>query len=379
MLEQLISLRKELHRFPELSGHEKETAQRIKSFLLPFQPSKIIENIGGHGLVAVFEYSNDGITIAIRCELDALPIQERNDFDYQSTQKGVSHKCGHDGHMVMVAGLAGFLQTSSFQKGKVILLFQPAEENGQGAKAMLDDPKFKELQPDYIFALHNLPSYEMHEIVAFPNQFSPTVQSVAISLTGKTAHAAEPENGNNPALAIANIIQLAQTLEQTNPLEQNFALLTPVYIQLGQKDYGISAGKGEVHFTIRAWQLSKMDELVAALKSNIEGFCKKYSLTVEYDWFDYFPTVKNDEECNQIIQSAALDNDLKLTIPAHGCKFGEDFGWFSQRFKGAIFGLGSGKNCPALHHDNYDFSDELIETGLNIFKKIISIINSYDE
>jgi amidohydrolase len=374
MISQLLKLRKELHRHPELSGKEKETAKRIKTFIEAFKPTEIIENIGGYGLAVIYEFSKTGITIAIRCELDALPIQESNDFEHQSTQEGVSHKCGHDGHMAIVAGLASWLQQVDFEEGRVILIFQPAEENGAGAKAIINHPKFQTLNIDYIFALHNLPKLPMHQIIVYQNQFSPTVQSLAIKLTGKTAHAAEPENGKNPATAISKILQFAKSLEQSKASLQDFALITPVFITMGEPTYGISAGYGEVHFTMRAWQKERMEYIIEQLQSTLNNIATSEGLTVKYDWFDYFPTVVNDDFCNEMIKQAAFENEFEVKEPTHGLRFGEDFGWFSQQFKSAMFGLGAGLDTPALHNDDYDFPDELIKTGIEMFKGIITEI-----
>ncbi|HCT53749.1 MAG TPA: amidohydrolase, partial [Balneola sp.] len=165
MLSQLTSLRKELHRFPELSGKEFETAQRIVNFLTPFEPTKIISELGTTGVAAVYDYGDSETTILIRCELDALPIQEVNTFEYRSVTDSVSHKCGHDGHMVIVAGLAEWLQEAPLENARIVLLFQPAEETGEGAPGILADENFEQIIPDYIFALHNLPGFPMHQIV----------------------------------------------------------------------------------------------------------------------------------------------------------------------------------------------------------------------
>ena len=159
----------------------------------------------------------------IRCELDALPIQEANSLPYQSQHPGVSHKCGHDGHMTIVAALAPWLQQQTFAAGSVILLFQTAEETGKGAKSMLDDVKMEGIQPDYVFALHNIPGLPLHEIAVVAGQFSATVQSVAFQLYGQQSHAAEPENGKNPAWASqrkneTSRCEFAKTF-RTNPID----------------------------------------------------------------------------------------------------------------------------------------------------------------
>ena len=373
-MEDLINFRKHLHQHPELSGFEVNTAQKIIDFITPFSPTKIIKNLGGHGVAVIFEYSKTGKTVMIRCELDALPIQEKNDFQHRSNRENISHKCGHDGHMIILCALAQKLQNANFEMGRVVLLFQPAEENGQGAKAVLEDSKFQEIEPDYVFALHNLPGLPMHSIYHVKGQFTPTVQSLAIKLEGKTSHAAEPENGINPALAISELIQDFKELEVPNPDEKDFTLITPVHILMGQKDYGISAGSGELHFTMRCWSVQKMEELVSKSYDLLDKVCGTYNLKYETEWFDYFPTVKNDDYCNELILKASKRLDLQIITPNHGCKFGEDFGFISQKYKGAMFALGAGEDTPSLHNDDYDFPDELIEAGRDVFWEIINQI-----
>ncbi|WP_197678594.1 M20/M25/M40 family metallo-hydrolase [Maribacter dokdonensis] len=164
MIDTLVLLRKQLHENPELSGKEHETANRIVEFVKSFIPTQIIEGVGGTGVGVVYQFAESGPTVVIRCELDALPIVEENTFNYRSKNSGVSHKCGHDGHMTIVAGLAPWLKEATFKRGKVVLLFQPAEETGKGAANVIEDSRFKNLTIDYVFALHNLPGSKKHSI-----------------------------------------------------------------------------------------------------------------------------------------------------------------------------------------------------------------------
>ena len=204
-IEKLKSLRKELHKHPELSGQETGTARLIKKFIEKYHNVQLIENIGGNGLAVIHAFSNSGPTIMIRCELDALPIEEMNNFEHRSLNQGISHKCGHDGHMAIVTGLVFWLKEQDFKYGKVILLFQPAEETGTGAPDVLKDARFGELDPDYIFALHNIPREPLHSIVTCNGNFSSTVQSFAIELKGEESHSAEPEQGVNPTFALLSL------------------------------------------------------------------------------------------------------------------------------------------------------------------------------
>lgn len=365
----IIDLRKQIHQHPELSGFEEQTAKRIIEFINTHHPTKIIDSIGGHGLVAIYDFG-EGPTIVFRSELDALPIEEANDFEHRSKYKGVSHKCGHDGHMSILSGLIFRIKEMPFKKGKVVLLFQPAEENGQGAASMLNDPKLKEIQPDYVFSLHNLPGEEMHSIVVKEDVFTATVQSVAIYLKGKVAHASEPENGINPALAIAEIAMEFSKLVNTDRSDPLFSLLTPICTKMGEVAYGVSAGDAEVHYTLRTWSEDVMHELKSKLQQIIQNICDKYSLRYSTEWFDYFPATVNNKECVGIIRKVANENKFQIKENEVAIRFGEDFGWFSQKYKTAMFGLGSGVDTPALHHDNYDYPDEITETGIRMFEGI---------
>jgi len=371
MISSLQSLRHELHRHPDLSGQESATAQRIINFAQQYHPSVIIPHIGGNGLAIVYEFSGKGPCIMIRCEMDALPVEEANTFEHRSVVKSVSHKCGHDGHMAIVAGLMSRIEEQAFTKGKIVLLFQPAEETGQGAPAVLNDPLFAGIQPDYLFALHNLPGEPLHQIIMVEERFSATVQSLAIHLQGKQSHASEPEKGINPALAMAYITQRFAELVNDELKDESFALLTPVYSRMGAPAYGISAGVGELHYTIRTWSEEKMQKLKEKLLMIIADACATHSLQFQIDWFDFFPSAVNDARCNQIVREAAVASGLSIKEQPVPFKFGEDFGWYTAEYKSALFGIGAGVHHPALHHADYDFPDAIIETGIKMFGNII--------
>lgn len=371
---ELLNLRKELHKNPELSSFEFETSNRIRKFVEKHNPSSIIENVGGTGLAVIYKYKKKGKSITIRCELDALPIQEDNQFSHQSKTEGVSHKCGHDGHMAIVSGLIFWIKNQSFESGKIILLFQPAEETGKGAYQVIKDKKFKELQTDYYFALHNIPKEPLHSIILIEKGFSAEVQSLIIKVKGKESHAAEPENGINPAVGISDIIRIMSELSVNYPEDENFTVLTPVHINMGQKSYGISPAKGELHYTLRTWSNEKMLILKTQIEAVLKKTCRIHKLEYEVEWLEYFPASNNNITCNNYIEKAAQENKFKIIKRPYPFKFGEDFGWFSKKHKTAMFGLGAGINTPALHNADYDFPDEIIETGISMFKSIISNI-----
>lgn len=373
--EELQQIRRYIHARPELSGHEKATAAYVGQYLRTLAPAELWQEVGGTGLVATFDSGKEGLHLLFRAELDALPIQESNTFSHRSTVPGVSHKCGHDGHTTVLLGLAMLLHQEDNWQGKVSLLFQPAEETGAGALAMLEDPRIQGMQVDAAYAFHNLPSYPLGQIIVKPGAFTPAVQSILLKLQGHTAHAAEPENGLNPALALAEILQLAKSLEVPKPEDHAFRLLTPVYMELGEKAYGVSAGAGEVHFTLRAWTKESMDGLISELLGGVSEICRNHQLQWEHGWTDSFRANFNQEALVDKIRVSAEGNQYAIHEMEQPLKWGEDFGAFTEIFPAAMFGIGAGEDSPALHHEDYDFPDELIEVGVKMFWEIINQSN----
>jgi amidohydrolase len=368
-LKKLVALRHDLHRHPEVSCKEYETQKRILAFLEGLGISHA-QPVGSTGVWVKFEGKEAGKTVMLRGDTDALPIQEINNFTHQSTQPGVSHKCGHDGHTTIMAGVAAQLLKNPPAKGTAILLFQPAEENGHGARAVLDDTQF-DIQPDVVFALHNLPGYPQRKIVIREGSFTAAAKSIIIKLDGKTSHAAEPELGINPAAAIADLITMFQNASQPDLSRDDFALTTPVYIHMGEKSYGVSAGHGEVHYTLRTWHNDVMEKLCEQVAEAVERIAKQHKLKATISWTEEFFANQNHPDAVHMVTEAAKANGLELETRPTPFKWGEDFGLFTEKFRGAMFGIGSGEDCPALHNPDYDFPDALIEPAVGMFTHLI--------
>lgn len=366
----LEKIRKELHKFPEVSEKEYETKKRIQAFLKEHTSCDVLPVVKT-GVLAIFDGNKEGKTVMLRADIDALPIQEINSFEHKSVNEGVSHKCGHDGHTAILLGVAKLLTEKPLHKGKIVLLFQPSEENGRGAQSVLEDSSFKELNIDYAFALHNLPGFTKQEIVVKKNEFTSNVKSVVITLDGKTAHAAEPEKGFNPANAIAKILHFIKQETKNTPEDSDFFLATPVHITMGEKAYGVSAGYGEVHLTLRSWNTSLMNEKQQKIEQLLQKLEEKEKLNINTSWFEEFYANKNDKEAVDYIKKAATKQKLSINEITTPFKWGEDFGLFTQQFKGAIFGLGAGKDTPALHNPDYDFPDKVTVTGAQLFYNIL--------
>lgn len=374
-IQQLIELRHTLHQNPELSGIEFNTAKRITNFIKEYNPTEIQNSIGKTGIIVTFKGKNPGPTTLIRCELDALPIQEVNTFKHKSSIQGISHKCGHDGHMAILCGLAILLADEINFNGTVHLLFQPAEEDGEGAKRVLNDPLFNQIKPDFVFALHNLPGFPLGQIVVKNETFSCAVNSMIIQLSGRTSHAGEPENGVNPALAISEIITNFNAKIQPDISLESYCLITPIYINMGKKAYGVSAGFGEIHFTIRSNSNKNMDRIEKELIHSVTQIATEQKLESTINWTQQFRANEINPEAVSYIRKAAEINGFDLLEKETPFSWGEDFGLFTEHFRGAMFGLGAGEKVPSLHNPDYDFPDELIPIGAKMFYQIIKEIH----
>lgn len=366
----LLLFRRKLHQHPSLSGDEGETANLILDFLKETHPHKIITKIGGQGIAAVYEGEKEGPVVLLRAELDALPINEISNNEYPSQNKGISHKCGHDGHIAILCGVAKIIHEKGLPKGKVILHFQPEEETGTGAGKVILDQKFQELEPEFVFALHNLPGFPLHQVVVKEGVFTAASVGIIINLKGKTSHAAEPENGISPAAAVSRLIKAIENLpESINAAD--FCLATVVHVSVGHKAFGVTPGAATVMATLRSFDKDDFHKLKEKAKILAEEIADQHQLKVSIEFEENFDTTVNDPDCVKTIEAAAKELNLHIKNPQQPFRWSEDFGKFTQTYKGALFGLGAG-DIPDLHNPDYDFPDELIQTGVNLFYEIIS-------
>jgi metal-dependent amidase/aminoacylase/carboxypeptidase family protein len=201
------------------------------------------------------------------------------------------------------------------------------------------------------------------------------VKSIIIKLKGKTSHAAEPDKGLNPANMISELVQYFDTLNNLDSTNSKFYIATPIHINLGSKDYGISAGEGELHYTLRANNHLHFQNNTEKITDKIEQLAKKYKMRFEISWTEEFSANINDKEAFTLLKDVATSNDLEFKIINYPMKWGEDFGIFTQKYKGAMFGIGIGEDKPALHNPDYDFNDNIIATGIKMFFGILEQLN----
>ncbi len=367
----LTELRHQLHRLAELAGREKQTAARIIEALRLTNPHEIVTGLGGHGVLAVFDSGRAGPAVLLRADLDALPIHENPALEHASQSAGVAHKCGHDGHMTMLAGVAERLASHPPRQGRVGLLFQPAEETGEGAALVLDDKRFAPFAPDFVFAVHNLPGYESGTVILRQGPFSSASKGLIIELEGATAHAAQPERGNSPALAVADLIQALSALPQSFAAMHEAVKATIIHVTLGEVAFGTTPGKARVMTTLRTYDGQVLTRIGQRAANLARGIASTYGLEVNLQWTEEFPETANDSKAVGIVRNAAEKLNVSLIEPEQPFPWSEDFGHFTRAYPGALFGLGAGVEQPQLHHGSYDFPDDILEPGVNLWMELL--------
>lgn len=367
---ELIDLRRNLHRQPELSGEEKQTAAAIVRELQKTRPERIVTELGGHGVAATYESGEPGPTVMFRCELDGLPIEEISPLEWRSRVPGHGHLCGHEGHMTIMVALARGLAARRPARGRAVLLFQPAEETGAGAAAVIADPKFSAITPDFAFALHNLPGLPVAYASLSEGPANCASRGLRMVLTGKTSHASVPEDGVSPMPAIAALMPALTALGPGGPLDGNYALVTITHAALGSAAFGVAPGEGEVWATLRTLRDESMASLCEAAEQLARRVASENGLTLAMTYHDVFHHCDNDAEAVAHLREAFEAEGIGHG-PAQPIRASEDFGLFGRKARSAMFWFGSGETSPQLHNPDFDFPDALIEPGSRIFMRVL--------
>lgn len=369
---ELIELRHRLHSHPEVSGSEYHTSYEIHEFIKKYPPDEMVVPLAKTGAAYSYKGKKPGPTILLRADIDAIKVSELNKSHYKSIQHGVSHLCGHDGHTTILCGVGKALSLNRDFCGTVILLFQPAEETGKGALAVLNDPNFKKFKPNYIVGLHNVPGYPKNSVLVRQGVFASASKGMEIKLFGRSAHAAYPETGLSPTLAIAElIVQFTDAIK--NETFQEKTLLTIVHAALGDLSYGVAPGYAELHATLRSTGNTEMNQLEHWCQNTVRIIAAKYRLQHQIKWHDEFVATENDPYLVDILCNVIDQQKLTKTDLSEPFRWSEDFGYYGPHIKSLYFGIGAGMDCAPLHDPNYDFPDELIETGIQVF---IGLLNN---
>lgn len=365
----LVEFRRELHRFPEISGEEAETARRVVGFLDDTQPDTVLTGLGGHGVAAVYDSGLPGPTVLFRSELDALPIEELSDAPHRSTIAGKSHMCGHDGHTTILAALGRQLGRQRPARGRAVLMFQPAEETGAGAAGVIADPRYEAIRPDFAFSLHNVPGTPFGHVRLKPGVVNCASRGMRIVLEGKTAHSSMPETGTSPMLAVSRLMPALAKLGGGSFENDDFGMVTVTHAEMGEAVFGIAPGRAEVWCTLR----TRLDERMADLCAAAEGLAREIAaqdgLRFAVDYHEIFVASLNAPEAVDHLRAALDAEGITHDEEQLPMRASEDFGLFGHTSKSAMLFLGAGTDLPELHNPDYDFPDDLIAIGSRIFMR----------
>lgn len=355
-LNKIIELRHLLHSSPEISNHEIHTREIIKNFISENMPEYEIHDEGGW-LYCLKDFKEGRKTIVLRADHDAILNSNGEAF----------HGCGHDGHTAILLG--AMLEAENVDKN-VIYLFQAAEENGAGAPMCA--PLFKKYKVDEVYGLHNMPGLKKNVVYYRPETVMCASVGYRISLKGVQSHASEPEKGLNPVYELARFVESIEPLSKFygyKPFKfkdysfTNLAMITIINLSVGSLNFGISPANGEISLTMRAAKENELKMLEEYVRRYFDNLKDKFEVHVEeFDRFDenYADPKLVEETIKRIDGLEYLPEPIRAS---------EDFGFYKQFAPCMFFFVGMG-DCPSLHNDLYKFDDDIIETGVELFKKI---------
>lgn len=373
--DKVVSLRRALHARPELGFEEEKTAALVSTTLKELG-LQVTENVGGStGVVGLLEGDKPGKTIALRADMDALPIQEVADVPYRSRVPGVMHACGHDAHVAMLLGTAEVL--SKFKKGlkgNVKFIFQPGEEGKGGGKVMVESGVLEAPRVDAIFALHVWPELPLGTVGYRHGTIMASSDHFRLVVEGKSAHGASPHHSIDALLIGSMVVQALQTI-----VSRNLSPVEPGVISIGSfhsgSSYNVIPGKAELMGTVRAANRETAEVFRHLIEERIHGIVSGMggSYQLVYD-VGYPPTI-NDSDMTVLLKevAAGVVGDENLYHMPAPSMCGEDFSFYLQRVPGSYFYLGVGPNepdqgFPGLHHPSFDFCDaNILPVGVEIF------------
>jgi amidohydrolase len=373
----LTAIRRELHQNPELGYEEVFTSELVAKELARVGVDEIHRGIGKTGVVGVIRghSTSSGKTIGLRADMDALPMQEINDFEHRSKKPGMMHACGHDGHTTMLLGAARYLAQHRQFNGTVHLIFQPGEEGFAGAQAMIDDGLFTRFPCDQIFAMHNWPGLPPGIIAGRSGPMMAAADRIKITVHGKGGHGAHAYTTVDPVVIAAHIITALQTIVSRNVSAVEQAVVSVCAVQAGNPEaFSVIPSDVTMVGTVRTFKPEVQDMVEKRLKALVESTAVAFGATATVEYTRVYPAVINALEQTQFGMEVArellgTDKVIDNLDPSMGS---EDFSFMQRVRPGAYFRLGQGMNAAGcfLHNTRYDFNDEVLPIGAAFFVRL---------
>jgi amidohydrolase len=369
---EISAWRRDIHAHPELLYDVQRTAATVAEKLKSFGCDEVVTGIGRTGVVGVIRGGKGGgRVIALRADMDALPIQEANDLPYKSTVPGKMHACGHDGHTAMLLGAAHYLAETRNFAGTAVVIFQPAEEGGAGGKAMVQDGLMDRFQIEEVYGMHNYPGLPVGQFALRPGPLMAAADRITIEIEGRGGHAARPHVSVDSVLVGAQIINQIQSIVARNIDPLDAAVVSICVFQAGSTD-NVIPQTALLRGTARALRPEVRDVLEKRLHEVVEGTAKLYGATAKLTYKRDYPVTRNHAQqtafaasvAAQVVGKERVDDQVNPVMGA------EDFSFMLEARPGAFIFVGNG-NTAGLHHPAYDFNDEVIPVGTSYWVKLV--------
>ena len=365
--------RRQLHRIPELGFDCHETSAFVIKKLREFGVNRLNDGIAGTGVVAVIEGqgAGNGTTLGLRADMDALPIQENRGLEYASVHAGKMHACGHDGHTVMLLGAARYLCETRNFSGRVVLIFQPAEEGGGGGRKMVEEGIMDEFGITEVYALHTSPKAEAGHFQTRPGPIMAAVDLFKINVTGRGGHAASPHYTADPLIATLGIATAIQTIISRNHDPRETAVCSITQFHAGTTHNVIDA-TAYISGTIRTFDQKEREMILRRIQEIAEGQASSYNCRAEVTLTEGYPATVNNpdktvfaaEVAKEVAGEAAVNSDAAVDLGA------EDFSYMLAARPGAYLFLGQGEGA-GLHTADFDFNDGISPYGASFFVRLV--------
>jgi len=367
--DKLTALRRDFHLHPELGFEEHRTRARVAEILRGLG----LEVHEGVGVVGILRNGSGNRAIALRADMDALPVQETSTHGYVSTNPGVMHACGHDGHTTMLLGAAELLSQTPDFDGTVVFIFQPNEEHGLGAKAMIDEGVLERFPVDEIYAIHNLPGAPLGQVSTRPGQICNSESLFEIRIKGQGGHASMPQVGVDAITVGAELVLALQTIV-SRKLSPGAGAVVSVTEFLTDGCRNVLPGHATLKGDVRARQPQDREMVERFMRQITDGVAATHGIEASMDFnADFIETINSEEPTEAVIRSAEKAG-LDVIGDRQPMSFSEDFAQFSKAVPGCFLLLGNGEEGPhgqPLHASDYDFNDALLPIGAGFWQSLV--------
>ncbi|WP_418593728.1 M20 aminoacylase family protein [Ponticoccus sp. (in: a-proteobacteria)] len=369
--EEMTGWRHHLHRNPELGLDCFKTAAFVVDRLTDFGITEIHQGIARSGVVAIIEGREPGRTIGLRADMDALPMEDLSGTDHASTVPGLAHTCGHDGHTTMLLGAAKYLAETRNFKGRVALIFQPAEENEGGGRIMVEEGIMDRFAIEEVYGIHNSPGLPEGTLNTNPGPLLAGVDEFTVTITGVGGHGAQPHATRDPVVAAASTVMALQTILSRNVDALDRVILSVTQIHTGSA-MNIVPESAVLNGTVRYYDKAAQQGVKARMAEVVEFQAKSFGQSAVLDYVEgYPPTINHPEQAafacavaREVLGADKVDADTPPIMP------GEDFAYMLQARPGAYLFLGQG-DTPSCHHPQYDFNDRIAPIGASFFARLV--------